>query len=176
MTTSDVAPDATAPERLLLAQVRPRLLMVDDEPIDIQTLYQAFAADHQVFIATDGEQALALCASKRPDLVLLDVEMPGMDGYEVCRRLKADPVLRDTPVIFVTAMGAIGDEERGLELTGRQHFPAGSPLDERVVVGRASIEKVAQHGRIGLVEHDGFWIVRQRPVGRFGGELQHRPI
>ena len=51
-------------------------------------------ADHQVFIATTGEQALALCASQHPDLVLLDVEMPGMDGYEVCRRLKADAALR----------------------------------------------------------------------------------
>ena len=136
MTTSDVAPDATAPERLLLAQVRPRLLMVDDEPIDIQTLYQAFAADHQVFIATDGEQALALCAGKRPDLMLLDVEMPGMDGYEVCRRLKADPVLRDTPVIFVTAHTDETSETRGLD-AGAVDFIT-KPINPKIVRARVT--------------------------------------
>ena len=80
-----------------------KLLVVDDQPANIQALYRVFADDHQVLMATSGEQALALCASKQPDLVLLDVVMPGMDGYEVCRRLKSDDATRDTPVIFVTA-------------------------------------------------------------------------
>jgi diguanylate cyclase (GGDEF)-like protein len=95
---------------------RPRLLVVDDQPANIQALYQAFAADHQVLMATGGEQALALCASQQPDLVLLDVVMPGMDGYEVCRRLKADDATRDTPVIFVTAHNDEAAETRGLDL------------------------------------------------------------
>ncbi len=98
------------------APARPRLLVVDDQPVNIQALYQAFAADHQVFMATSGEQALALCAARQPDLVLLDVVMPGLDGHEVCRRLKADPATRDIPVIFVTARTDEADETLGLEL------------------------------------------------------------
>lgn len=82
---------------------RPRLLIVDDQPIMIRMLHQIFAAEHEVFMATSGENALAQCRSNRPDLILLDVEMPGMSGLEVCRQIQADPELRDLPVIFVTA-------------------------------------------------------------------------
>ena len=70
---------------------KPKLLVVDDQPINIQVMYRCFAGDYQVFMATSGEQALALCLAQQPDLVLLDVMMPGMDGFEVCRRLKDDP-------------------------------------------------------------------------------------
>ena len=95
---------------------RPCLLVVDDQPVNIQALYQAFAADHQVLMATGGEQALALCASQQPDLVLLDVVMPGIDGHEVCRRLKADLATCDIPVIFVTAHSDEAAETLGLAL------------------------------------------------------------
>jgi diguanylate cyclase (GGDEF)-like protein len=89
-------------------------LVVDDQPVNIQVLYQIFSATHQVFMATSGEQALDFCASKQPDLILLDLAMPRMDGYEVCRRLKADPTSADIPVIFVTASDDHGSEEQGL--------------------------------------------------------------
>ena len=95
---------------------RCRLLVVDDQPVNIPVLYQTFSAAHQVLMATRGEQALALCASKRPDLVLLDVEMPGIDGYEVCQRLKANPATHDIPVIFVTAHNDDAAEARGLDV------------------------------------------------------------
>ena len=94
----------------------PRLLVVDDQPVNIQALYQAFSADHQVLMATSGEQALKLAATQQPDLVLLDVVMPGMDGHEVCQRLKADEATRDIPVIFVTAHNDEAAETRGLAL------------------------------------------------------------
>ena len=113
---------------------RPRLLVVDDQPINIQALYQAFAADHQVFMATGGEQALALCASKQPDLVLLDVVMPGMDGFEVCRRLKADEATRDIPVIFVTAHHDEAAETRGLD-AGAVDFIS-KPINPTIVRAR----------------------------------------
>jgi len=115
--------------------VRPRVLVVDDQPANVQALYQAFAADHQVFMATGGEQALKVCAEKRPDLVLLDVEMPGLDGYEVCRRLKADPVLCDIPVIFVTGHSDEQAETRGLDV-GAVDFIA-KPINPRIVRARA---------------------------------------
>ena len=95
---------------------KPRLLLVDDQPINIQALYALFADDYQVFMATSGPQALSLCRDQQPDLLLLDVQMPGMDGYEVCRRLKADPELRDLPVVFVTAHSDAQAETHGLEL------------------------------------------------------------
>ena len=98
---------------------RPRLLVVDDQPINIQTLYQIFHADHEVFMATGGEQALAFCRDNLPpDLILLDVVMPGMDGIEVCRRLKSNPALADIPVIFVTARSEPADEVAALAAGG----------------------------------------------------------
>ncbi len=133
MTTTPVA-TPLLPESFSAPLVRPRLLMVDDQPTNIQVLYQAFAADHQVFIATTGEQALALCASKHPDLVLLDIEMPGMDGYEVCRRLKADVATRDIPVIFVTAHSDESAETQGLDV-GAVDFIS-KPINPKVVRAR----------------------------------------
>jgi signal transduction histidine kinase/HPt (histidine-containing phosphotransfer) domain-containing protein/BarA-like signal transduction histidine kinase len=92
------------------------LLVVDDQPANIEVLYRALAAHYRVLMATGGEQALALCRDDPPDLVLLDVVMPLMDGHEVCRRLKADPATSAIPVIFVTANDDASDEACGLEL------------------------------------------------------------
>jgi diguanylate cyclase (GGDEF)-like protein len=98
---------------------RPRLLIVDDQPINIQSLYSIFQADHEVFMATGGLKALAFCQSQpAPDLILLDVMMPDLDGLEVCRRLKADPMLADIPVIFITAQSDPMDETSALEAGG----------------------------------------------------------
>jgi diguanylate cyclase (GGDEF)-like protein len=95
---------------------RPRLLVVDDQPLNIQVIHHALGQDCQVLMATSGKQALELCHNHPPDLVLLDVEMPEMDGFEVCQRLKADPTTRHIPVIFVTAHNESDFETKGLEL------------------------------------------------------------
>ena len=113
---------------------RPRLLVVDDQPVNIQALYQAFNTDHQVLMATSGEQALKLAAAQQPDLVLLDVVMPGMDGHEVCRRLKADEATRDIPVIFVTAHSDEAAETQGLAL-GAVDFIS-KPINPAIVRAR----------------------------------------
>ncbi|HSW05973.1 diguanylate cyclase [Aquabacterium sp.] len=113
---------------------RPRLLVVDDQPINVQTLYQALSAEHQVFVATGGEQALKLAREKQPDLVLLDVVMPDIDGYEVCRRLKADSTTADIPVIFVTAHSDEHEEAQGLD-AGAVDFIA-KPINPRIVRAR----------------------------------------
>ena len=94
---------------------RPRLLIVDDQPVNIQALHRVFADDCQVLMATDGARALQVCRDRQPDLVLLDVQMPGMDGHELCAELKADPMLRAIPVIFVTAQDRPEDETRALD-------------------------------------------------------------
>lgn len=93
----------TSPAATGTARLKPRILVVDDQPMNIRILNMVLAADYQVLMATSGEQALALAASQCPDLVLLDVVMPGMDGHEVCRRLKAGVSTRAMPVVFVTA-------------------------------------------------------------------------
>ena len=113
---------------------RPKLLVVDDQPINIQVMYRCFAGDYQVFMATNGEQALSLCKSNPPDLILLDVVMPGVDGFEVCKRLKADESSRHIPVIFVTAHTDPAQETHGLSL-GAVDFIA-KPINPDVVRAR----------------------------------------
>lgn len=113
---------------------RPRLLVVDDQPANVQALYQAFSADHQVLMATGGEQALQLCASKQPDIILLDVVMPGMDGYEVCAKLKADPATQDIPVIFVSANDDEASEANGLDVGAVDYIS--KPINPKIVRAR----------------------------------------
>ncbi len=93
-----------------------KILVVDDEPLNIQVLTGLLKGDYRMMVAKDGERALKIAKTGQPDLILLDIMMPDMDGYEVCRRLKADEVTRDVPVIFITAMGEVDDETHGLEL------------------------------------------------------------
>ncbi len=93
----------------------PRLLVVDDQPVNIQALNHVFAAECQVLMATHGPQSLALGRERQPDLVLLDVQMPDMDGFELCAQLKADATLSHIAVIFVTASNQPAEETRALE-------------------------------------------------------------
>ncbi|WP_417614893.1 diguanylate cyclase domain-containing protein [Oceanisphaera sp.] len=93
-----------------------RILVVDDQPVNIRVLHQLFKDEFDVLMATDGEQAITLCKEQQPDIVLLDVVMPGISGHDVCRRLKADPDTRDIPVIFVTSQNQDGDEALGFDI------------------------------------------------------------
>jgi len=95
---------------------QPRILAIDDTPANLQVLAAALTLDFNLQIATSGPVGLAAAAKAPPDLILLDVMMPGMDGFEVCRRLKADPVLQAIPVIFITATTDRNAEEMGLAL------------------------------------------------------------
>lgn len=106
--------DATLADLLKEPERKPRLLVVDDQPTNIQVLYRVFADDCQVFMATSGEQALHTAREEAPDVILLDVMMPDMDGYEVCRQLKQDSATRDIPILFVTAHHEAQEEARGL--------------------------------------------------------------
>jgi diguanylate cyclase (GGDEF)-like protein len=94
----------------------PRILVVDDEPANIHVLADALRGLYDVRFATDAARAFDLAQQHAVDLILLDVVMPGIDGLELLQRFKADPGTRHIPVIFVTAMDEIDDEERGLVL------------------------------------------------------------
>lgn len=115
-------------------QTKPRILVVDDQATNIQVLYQILAGDYQVLMATSGAQALHLCLSKKPDLVLLDLIMPEMDGYQICQHLKADVSTRDIPIIFITAQNDEAAEERGFDL-GAVDFIS-KPVNPRIVRAR----------------------------------------
>src|SRR2546421_11098697 len=97
--------------------MKDQILLIDDSKA-IHPLVSALLADEAVEIhsAFDGESGLPLAPSLKPNLILLDVEMPNMDGHETCRRLKADKALFNTPVIFLTALSSAEDKVKGLEL------------------------------------------------------------
>jgi sigma-B regulation protein RsbU (phosphoserine phosphatase) len=96
---------------------KPSILVVDDTPANLTLMTGLLQDDYQVRAATSGEKALKIaCSENPPDLILLDIMMPEMDGHEVCRRLKADEKTQDIPIIFLTAMSEAEDEEKGLKL------------------------------------------------------------
>jgi putative two-component system response regulator len=95
------------------------ILIVEDCPENIDVLAGILKKNYRLKIATNGEKALRIMAqADLPDLILLDIQMPGMDGYEVCRTLKGNPVTRKIPVIFVTALSSVREEEKGFAAGG----------------------------------------------------------
>jgi adenylate cyclase len=113
----------------------PRILIVDDTPANVHILQSRLAAHgYEIVTATDGEEALAATRSTLPDLILLDVMMPKMDGLEVCRHLRADPSLPFIPIIMVTAKADSKDVVAGLEAGGDEYLT--KPVDQPALVAR----------------------------------------
>lgn len=98
------------------SQEAARVLIVDDVKANVDLLVEALRHEYRLSVALDGESALVVARKANPDLILLDITMPGIDGYEVCRRLAADQRTRDIPVILQTALGDAEDEAKGLAL------------------------------------------------------------
>jgi len=115
---------------------KPTVLVVDDTPDNLSLVSGLLRDDYIVRVANNGEKALRIATSDQPpDLILLDIMMPGMDGYEVCQRLKADPKAREIRVIFLTAKAEVEDERKGFELGAVDYItkPISPPiLQERV--------------------------------------------
>lgn len=100
----------------LLPDRKPKILVVDDVPLNVELLRTYLnTAGYHVFEAGDGEQAMQIVAQKKPDLLLLDIMMPKMNGFEVCKRLKSDPKTRFIPIVMVTALQSIEDKVQGIE-------------------------------------------------------------
>ena len=114
-----------------------RILVVDDAMENIQILHGALQDEHEVLFALDGAKALELARAQRPDLILLDAVMPGMDGYDVLAALRATPDTWDIPVIFVTALKTPEDETRALD-AGAADFIS-KPVNAAVVRARVRI-------------------------------------
>jgi sigma-B regulation protein RsbU (phosphoserine phosphatase) len=112
-----------------------KVLVVDDERFNINVLVDLLKPSYKMMAAKNGPQALkAAHSANPPDLILLDIMMPEMDGYEVCRRLKADTATHDIPVIFVTAMGDTSDETKGLEVGAVDYLT--KPISPPIVLAR----------------------------------------
>ncbi|QYJ95895.1 MULTISPECIES: response regulator [Shewanella] len=106
------------------------VLVVDDTPENIDILVGILGDEYKVKVAIDGPKALAIAGKSAPDIILLDVMMPGMNGYEVCKRLKQEPLTAHIPVIFVTALTDVADETQGFELGAVDYItkPVSAPV------------------------------------------------
>ena len=144
---------------------RPRLLLVDDEPTNLQVLRHVLQADYRLLFATDGARALQVAREQRPDLVLLDIMMPNMDGYAVCRALKADAATASIPVIFITALTDSQDETAGFDVGGVDYLT--KPVSPPVVRAR-----VRTH--LSLVRMDELRETRLQIVQRLGRAAEYK--
>ena len=109
--------DLFSPRHLMIrSRAKPKILVVDDAPTNIRVLAKALGPDRQILSCTEGAEAIRIAREEQPDIILLDIMMPEMDGYEVCQRMKAEETLRDIPIIFVTALTSEQEEFKGLTL------------------------------------------------------------
>ena len=145
--------------------LRPRLLLVDDEPTNLQVLRHILQADYRLLFATDGERALQVAREQRPDLILLDVMMPHLDGYAVCRVLKADAATAAIPVIFITALTDSQDETAGFDAGAVDYIT--KPVSPPVVRAR-----VRTH--LSLVRMDELRETRLQIVQRLGRAAEYK--
>jgi putative two-component system response regulator len=114
-----------------------RILVVDDEPFYTEVLQNLLWDDYHVTVAQNGEDALRLAREEPlPDLIMLDILLPGIDGYEVCRQLKQDPVTSTVPVIFLTVKSDVDDEVRGFQLGAVDYIT--KPMSPPIVKARTA--------------------------------------
>jgi CheY-like chemotaxis protein len=132
---------------------KPCVLVVDDMSANVQILAESLVEEYDVKVALSGQEALSIVFSDAPpDLILLDIIMPGMDGYEVCRRVKSDERSREIPVIFVTIMDEIDDETRGFDVGGVDYIT--KPICVPIVRARVKAQLELKRNREELKEQN----------------------
>jgi len=131
---------------------KPVVLIVDDNIANIEVLGAALANDYEIRFATGGAEGLELAIRVPPDLILLDVMMPGMDGFETCQRLRANPQMRDTPVIFISALDAVADKVRAFKVGGSDYVT--KPFQPEEVQARVSTHVNLYQARRQLYERE----------------------
>jgi signal transduction histidine kinase len=121
-----------------------RILIVDDTPTNLQVLSESIRmVGWTTLVATDGETAIAQAEYAQPDLILLDVMMPGIDGFETCKRLKASPITQDIPVVFMTALSDTLDKVKGLEIGAVDYIT--KPFQQEEVLARVKLHLKLYH-------------------------------
>ncbi len=129
------------------------VLVVDDNPTNLEVLSNALANfGYETAVATDGESAIEQISYDPPDLILLDVMMPGIDGFETCQRLKQNPLTKDIPVIFMTALSDTGDKVRGLNLGAVDYIT--KPFQQEEVLARVKMHLKLRHLTTALAQQN----------------------
>ncbi len=113
-----------------------RVLIVDDEPNNLKLMRQILSGKYQLSIASSGIKAIDIAKKVKPELILLDIMMPNMDGYETCRRLKSDPETTKIPVVFITAKSEVEDEKRGFDVGAVDYIT--KPISKPIVLTRVA--------------------------------------
>ncbi len=117
---------------------RPKILVVDDEPLNLQVLRQILQQDYQLIFARDGEKAITLAQAEQPQLILLDIMMPGLTGLETCQRIKQDSATQSIPVIFVTALAEDANEAEGFAVGCVDYIT--KPVSAPIVLARVKAQ------------------------------------
>jgi adenylate cyclase len=129
------------------------ILVVDDNPDNLDLLFFFLSdADFKVEVATNGKSALQMIDESQPDLILLDVMMPGIDGFEICRRLKANESSKDIPVIFMTALSETEDKVKGFSVGAVDYIT--KPVQEEVLKARITTHLTIRNLNRSLVEQN----------------------
>ena len=142
-----------SPEGIRVSEDKPTILIVDDTPDNLALLSALLRDKYRVKVATGGEKALQIVAAgPLPDLILLDVMMPGLNGYETCQRLKSDPASAAIPVLFLTARVRPEDEEMGLKLGAADYIT--KPIGPAIVQARVATQLQLRRARALLAEQE----------------------
>ena len=154
-----------------------RILIIDDSPSNINILNEILSPDYLISIATNGEKAFALLEHTIPDLILLDIMMPGMDGYEVCSQLKKMPQIANVPIIFVTAKVAIEDEAHGFNVGAVDYIT--KPVSPPIVRARVKTHLLIKaqqdklRGSVSLLQHKAEILQHKAELGMLAAGLAH---
>ena len=147
--------------------IKPTVLVVDDTPANLTLLANLLNKSYRVLLANSGAKALEIAARSPPDVIVLDVMMPEMDGYEVCRRLKADPRTSDAPVLFLTALSQPTDEARGFDAGGADFVQ--KPFHPQTVLARVATQAQVKAWRDALKDRNA-WL--QEELAARVGEVE----
>lgn len=144
---------------------RPKLLLVDDEPVNLQVLKQILQQDYRLLFARDGEKAVSLAINEKPDLILLDIMMPGITGLETCKQLKSNATTQHIPVIFVTALAEARDEAEGFGVGCVDYIT--KPVSPPIVLARVKTQ-------LSLVSIDTLRETRLQVIHRLGRAAEYK--
>jgi len=157
-----------------LKNTNPRILIVDDNTTNRRVLvFSLKKAGYEPLEACSGDEALELAESEKPDLILLDVDMPGMDGFEVCSKLKAISVCAEIPIIFITAKSTASDIERAFEVGGSDYVT--KPFHITEVKARVSVHLQLNRTKSELFESHTHLLRAQKleSVGQLAAGVAH---
>jgi sigma-B regulation protein RsbU (phosphoserine phosphatase) len=148
-----------------------RVLIVDDVKANVDMLVEALRGDFKLSVALDGEAALRAVERSAPDLLLLDIVMPGIDGYEVCRRLRADPATREIPIMFLSSLEDVQDKARGFELGANDYLTKPFEILEVKARVRSLLKAKAYADAVRAAQERDLAIAREIQMGILPGDL-----